>query len=506
MAAQEVSGREVCDDHSSVRHPHLFEISTWPWLERLSAAESRAITLADVPGREWDAIASRGFAFVFLMGVWKRSALGRQLAMEDESLRAEYDRVLPGWTSDAICGSPYCVASYEPDPRVGGWAGVDAARAELHQRGMRLILDFVPNHTAFDHPWTSAYPERYVQGTLEDERRAPADFRRVGEAIVACARDPFFPPWRDVAQLNYFNADTRRAMIAQLGEIGSHCDGVRCDMAMLLLNDVFEGTWRHLLRDRWPVPADEFWPAAIQEYPALTFLAEVYWDREWTLQQQGFHFTYDKRLYDRMQGSSADDVRGHLRADPAFSDRLVRFIENHDERRSAVAFAGRLPAAAVIFATVPGMRFFFDGQLEGRRARAPVQLCRWPDELPNPQLATMYQRLLQVTADSLFHDGEWKLLEVAGSGDNSFSELIAYRWRADQRLAVVVANLGSDPATGHVPIVADLPAGAAFDFADMLSGATYRRTRRALDVRGLFVRLEPGGAHLFVVGREGSVA
>jgi hypothetical protein len=470
-------------------------------LERLSGAETRHITLADVPGREWDAIASRGFAFVFLMGVWKRSALGRRLAMEDESLRAEYDRVLPGSTSDAICGSPYCVAAYEPDPRVGGWTGVDAARTELHRRGMRLILDFVPNHTAFDHPWTSAHPERYVQGTPDDERNAPADFRRVGDAVLACGRDPFFAPWRDVAQLNYFNLETRHAMIAQLRDLALHCDGVRCDMAMLMLNDVFDRTWRRLLRDRWPVPVDEFWPGAIRECRDLTFLAEVYWDREWTLQQQGFHFTYDKRLYDRMQGSSADDVRGHLRADPAFSDRLVRFIENHDECRSAVAFARRLPAAAVIFSTVPGMRFFFDGQLEGREIRTPVQLCRWPDEPPNRQVVSMYERLLDVTADSLFHDGEWKLIDVASSGDNSFSELIAYRWRIDQRLALVVANLGAGTASGHVPVVADLPAGAAFDSTDMLSGATYRWTRRSLDVRGLFVRLDPGGAHIFIIGR-----
>jgi hypothetical protein len=113
----------------------------------------------------------------------------------------------------------------------------------------------------------------------------------------------------------------------------------------------------------------------------------------------------------------------------------------------------------------------------------------------------MYERLLDVTADSLFHDGEWKLIDVASSGDNSFSELIAYRWRIDQRLALVVANLGAGTASGHVPVVADLPAGAAFDSTDMLSGATYRWTRRSLDVRGLFVRLDPGGAHIFIIGR-----
>jgi hypothetical protein len=489
----------MCEDHSSVRHPHLFEISTWPWLERLSVTERRNVTLADVPRREWDAIASRGFSYVFLMGVWKRSSVGRRLALEDESLRAEYDRVLPGWTPDAVCGSPYCISAYQPDPRCGGWEALDTARAELHRRGIRLILDFVPNHTAFDHAWTSAYPERYVQGTDEDARNAPEDFRRVGDAVIACGRDPYFPPWRDVAQLNYFNPATRAAMIEQLRHVASHCDGVRCDMAMLLLNGVFERTWRPVMQDSWPTPRDEFWPAAIHECPEVTFLAEVYWDLEWTLQQQGFHFTYDKRLYDRLLGSSAEEVCGHLRAEPDYSNRLVRFLENHDERRSAVAFASRLPAAAALFSTIPGMRFYFDGQLEGRKLRTPVQLARWADEAPDRSLVSLYERLLGVTADPLFHDGEWKLLETASAGDNSFGELIAYRWRIDRKVALVVANLGSGTASGHVPIVADLPPGAAFEFTDVLSGAKYRWARRSLDARGLFVRLGAGGAHVFVI-------
>jgi hypothetical protein len=480
------------------------EISTWPWLERLSGLEKRPVTLADVPTRVWDSIGARGFSFVFLMGVWQRSALGRQLALEDESLRADYDRTLPGWSDTDVCGSPYCVAAYAPDARMGGWAALARAREELRRRGVGLVLDFVPNHMAFDHDWTSAHPEYFVQGSAADERRAPADFRRVGDAIIACARDPYFPPWRDVAQLNYFNPAARVAMIDQLRRIGLHCDGVRCDMAMLVLNDVFENTWRRLLRDSWPQPRDEFWPGAIRECPDLMFLAEVYWDREWTLQQQGFHFTYDKRLYDRMLGGSAEEVRGHLRAEADYSRRMVRFIENHDERRSAAAFERRLPAAAALVATIPGMRFYYDGQLEGRRVRTPVQLCRWPEEPDDPVCVRRYERLLNATSDPLFHDGDWKLLEVASAGDNTFTSLIAYRWRMAERLALVVTNPGPSVAAGHVPVIADLPAGAEFEFADVLSGATYRRPRRSLDVRGLFVRLDPGQAHVFLVNEAGA--
>lgn len=482
-----------------MKQPHLFEISAWPWLERLSGREGRGLSLADVPASEWDAIAAHGFSFLYLMGVWTRSPLGRELALADASLRAEYDRALPGWTPADVPGSPYCISAYEPDPRMGGWEALDAARTELNRRGIGLILDFVPNHTAFDHPWTAAHPGRYVQGSPDDARNAPEDFRRVGDSIIACGRDPFFPPWRDVAQLNYFNLETRRAMAGELRAIAAHCDGVRCDMAMLVLNDVFDRTWRAVLRGRSPWPSEEFWPEVIRELPNLLFLAEVYWDLEWTLQQQGFHFTYDKRLLDRLHGSFSEDVRAHLRADPDFNERLARFLENHDEPRSAATLAGRLTAAAALFGTLPGMRFYFDGQIEGRKLRSPVQLGRWADEPIDAACRSMYERLLATTSAALFHAGEWKLLETSSAGDSSFADLIAFRWRDAGALAVVVSNLGSGVASGHVPVITDLPRGEAFDFADRLTGATYRWTRKSLDVRGLFVRLGPGQAHLFEV-------
>ena len=481
-------------------HPHLFEISAWPWLERLSEAEGRLITLNDVPAREWDVMAGRGFNHVFLMGVWQRSTLGRELALDDRGLRAEYDRALPGWTSEDVIGSPYCIGAYEPDARMGGWSGLDAARAQLHRRGVGLMLDFVPNHTAFDHPWTSAHPECYVLGTEADARHVPADFRRVGDSIIACARDPYFPPWRDVAQLNVFNPDTREAMMREVRTIASHCDGVRCDMAMLVLNDVFERTWRHLLRDQWPRPPEELWPRVIQGSPDLLFLAEVYWDLEWTLQQLGFHYTYDKRLLDRLHGSSAGDVRGHLRADQAFSVRLIRFLENHDEPRSAATLGGRLPAAAALFAALPGMRFYFDGQIEGRTVRTPVQLRRWVREPVDPELQRMYERLLETTSAALFHEGEWKLLEgVSGNGESE--PIIACRWKYGDQLALVVTNLGPRTASAYVSVDADLPSGEAFDVVEPLSGATYPLTRRSLDHRGVRVSVKSGGATLLILRR-----
>ena len=471
------------------RHPLLFEISAWPWLERLSHEEQRVVTLATVPGNRWDRIAEDGFDALFLMGVWRRSAIGRDIARADRGIVAEYDRILPGWTEADVPGSPYSIQAYEPDDRIGGWQGLDTARHELKSRGISLILDFVPNHTGFDHAWIADYPERYVLGTEEDQRLAPADFRSVdvrGRPVsIACGRDPYFAPWTDVAQLNYFNPDTRLAVQATLRDISAHCDGVRCDMAMLVLNDVFDRTWRRLLRDDWPRPATEFWPETTRMLPELLYLAEVYWGLEGRLLDQGFTFAYDKR-----------DLLSASLPDPS---RLARFLENHDEPRSAATLGGLLAAAASVLVSLPGMRFFFDGQLEGRRIKVPVQLARWPEESPDEAVCALYKRALTFARDEVLHEGDWKLLTVSAAGDPSFADIVAYRWRSADALALVTVNLGAATSWAHVEIGGDLFPGEAFDFEDRLTDATYRWTRDALLDRGLYVQLEAGGAHLFNV-------
>jgi hypothetical protein len=481
-------------------HPHLYEISAWPWLERLSREARRRVTLADVPDAAWDAIGRSGMDCVYLMGVWKRSAAGRLMARVDPSLVAEYDRVLPGWEMRDVPGSPYCIQAYEPDERMGGWRGLDAARAALAARGMALVLDFVPNHTGFDHEWVRTCPERYVQGTLDTYRVEPARFHPVEDGdivrFIACGRDPFFPPWRDVAQLNYFNPETREAMAGVLSAIAGHCDGVRCDMAMLVLNDVFARTWAGQVDLLWGMPATEFWPDATRRAPMM-YLAEVYWDREYQLQQQGFDFTYDKRLLDRLRDGDPGEVRGHLHADPAYSERLARFVENHDEARGAPVFGDRLRAAATLAFTLPGMRLFFDGQFAGADARAPVQLGRWPADPDRGDVRDFYARLLAAIDRPIFHDGAWALLPVRGAGDTTNGNLIACAWRRGGDLAIVAANITGDESQGLVD-VGDLPARDSFELADQLSDQRYRWTRANL-CSGLYVRLKPGDAHLFLL-------
>ena len=483
-------------------HPHLYEISAWPWLERLSRQENRRVTLADVPAAAWDAIEKSGMDCVYLMGVWKRSAVGRLMGRTDPALVAEYDRGLPGWDMRDVPGSPYCIQAYEPDDRMGGWKGLDKTRKDLADRGMRLILDFVPNHTGFDHDWVRTNPEFYVQGTLDNYRAEPILYHPIEDQdgatvrFIACGRDPFFAPWRDVAQLNYFNPGTRDAMIDTLKTIAKHCDGVRCDMAMLVLNDVFAQTWAARVDLLHRAPAEEFWPEATRR-AKMTYLAEVYWDREFQLQQQGFDYTYDKRLLDRLEHGHVHEARGHLHADPSYSAKLARFLENHDEARSATVFGHRIRAAAALTFTLPGLRFFFDGQFEGVPLRLPVQLGRWPDDPIRTDIRDLYARLLPVIDKPLFHDGDWSLLNVRGAGDGTYGDLLATAWRKGEDVGVVVANVSNHDAQGLVEI-GDLPKGDAFDLKDQLSDQTYKWTRADLG-NGLYVRLGSGDAHLFLL-------
>jgi hypothetical protein len=484
-------------------HPHLYEINTWPWLDERSRQAGRHLTLAGVPDREWDQLQQRGVDIVYLMGIWKRSALGRQLARTELACAAAFDRALPDWTARDVAGSAYCISGYEPDRRIGNWEDLADIRVKLHARGMQLMVDFIPNHTGFDHPWIVSHPDRYVQGDEAAFRSNPGAFRAIetpsGDVrFIACGRDPCFAPWTDVAQLDYSNADTRAAMVDVLDRLARHADGARCDMAMLVLSDVFSSTWMDYRRS--PMPAREFWADARSAVRKFTLLAEVYWDMEWRLQQLGFDFTYDKRLYDRLLHSTPADVRGHLTADADYQRRSARFIENHDEPRSAAEFGDRVRAAAVVISTLPGLRFFYQGQFEGRTKHLPVQLGRWSDEPVNEDLRRFYEKLLAAVKDDVFHAGEWQLLDVHPAGDESSPDLLAWRWILDGQFRVIVVNLGGGTAQGLVQLSSELPGDPRDDgvvFEDQLDGHQYPWSRNALNQSGLYVRLDKGAAHVF---------
>ena len=201
---------------------------------RRRAVWRKRVRLADVPAEEWDRVTPDGVDAVWLMGVWERSPAGIDLALGTEEQMASFRAALPDFDDADVIGSAYCIRRYEVDGRFGGRKGLAAARAALADRGVRLLVDFVPNHVAPDHPWLTEHPEYFVQGTSDDLADQPASFLAVGDVVIARGRDPFFPPWPDVAQLNAFAPGLRQAAAETLIDIGEQADGVRCDMAMLL--------------------------------------------------------------------------------------------------------------------------------------------------------------------------------------------------------------------------------------------------------------------------------
>jgi Alpha amylase, catalytic domain len=484
-------------------HPHLYEANTLIMLRRLSKKHGRELTLATVPEEEWQRLAGLGFDLLWLMGVWQRSPASRQIALAHSGLRTEYDKALPGWTEQDVAGSPYAIHNYTLDPNLGQEAELSELKYRLNRQGLGLVLDFVPNHLALDHPWTSSYPDRFVPGSEEDIRAHPEWFFPTSRGVyLAHGRDPYFPPWTDTVQVNFFSPDLRDALVSELLRIAQVADGVRCDMAMLGLNSIFERVWGSVIWS-YPRPGREFWPYAIekvkQQRPDFLFLAEVYWGLEGELQEMGFDFTYDKALYDYLRSDSPSDIRRRLEVDAPRQQRWVRFIENHDEARAVTAFGpGQSRAAAIVLATVPGLRLFHDGQLEAKRVRLPVQLGREPAEPPDPEISQFYHRLLSICNSAAFHEGEWRVLGVrqAWESNQSYQNLLAWAWRHEAQTKIVVVNYAPHFSQGRLNLRIPEGDGASITLRDELNDRVYVRNVNELHSQGLYVELGPWGAHI----------
>jgi hypothetical protein len=497
----------MSDKFSFRKNPLLFEINTAAWLFELSQKLGRTIKLGNVPPVEWDNLNAKGIDLVWLMGVWNRSQEGRQLNLNSKESRAYFETILPSCSTEDIIGSCYSISSYGPDPLIGTWEDLDRARDELHQRGIGLILDFVPNHTGMDHHWITEHPEYYIQGTASDYKKDQEAFfvaNNEGRRLfIAHGRDPNFPPWMDTAQLNYFNPETRLAMIERIKTISRYCDGIRCDMAMLVFNDIFQRVWGWTNRDSfYKMPAREFWDQAIQEVPNLIYIAEAYWDTEWRLQQLGFDFVYDKRLYDRMKSGHPHDVYLHLTAGIDYQEKLVRFIENHDELRSLTAFGrSKVKAVAALFSTLPGMRLFFQGQLEGKQIRLPVQIRQSRPEALDPEIKSFYDRLLPLVGEEIFHTGTWQLKQLLPDCEDNFQNLIAYTWKLGDSLRLITVNLSQHPSCGRLTFQDDFVELQSYSFTDKLSGETFTQPGTLLVHPGLTIKLSGYQAQIWEISK-----
>jgi hypothetical protein len=488
---------------SKVNYPSLFQVNTRVWLTELSGQLDRAVTLDDLPDTELDRWVESGFDWIWLLSVWTTGENGRKVSRQNPEWRHEFEQTLPNLTEEDIGGSGFAIADYHVHPGLGGDAALKRLRKRLRDRGLRLMLDFVPNHMGPDHAWVHEHPEYFISGTEHDLIHHPSNYTRVnhskGSAILAYGRDPYFSGWPDTLQLDYSNEATVHAMKQELIRIASQCDGVRCDMAMLILPDVFEKTWGRRAKSFWP----EVIKAVREHEREFCFLAEVYWDMEWTLQQQGFDYTYDKRLYDRLREGNVLSIRGHFHAGLDYQDRLVRFLENHDESRAADIFSpDQQKAAAVITYLSPGLRFFHQGQFEGRMKRISPHLVRAPHEPLNTDLQEFYRDLLAVIRKSLFREGRWQILKCtpAWDGNGSCESFIVFRWgEPGGRSALVTINLAPHSSQCYVQLPFPEMSNQSMEFRDIMSVALFYRHGNELLTKGLYLDMPPWGYHIFEV-------
>jgi hypothetical protein len=445
------------------KQPVIYEINTAIFLAELSIKYDRHITLGAVPEEEWRTIAELPVDAVWFMGVWQRSPYSRKVSMPHEELRT----ALPDFNEKDNLGSAYSIRAYEVDEQFGGKKGLAATRTALRDLGLGLILDYAPNHIACDHDWVEHHPEYLVAGTKEDLTKHPSEFYRTSGGIFANGKDPGYPAWSDVLQLNTFSEELRAAATKTFATIAEQCDGIRCDMAMLVTNRVFKKTWGDRVGD---VPSMEYWPPIIdavhKDFPDCVFIAEVYWNMERELLQQGFAYCYDKTLYDHLAKDTSLQLFQYVHSDPIYQGHLLRFIENHDEPRAAKTFKGpRLHTAAVILATLPGAILYHQGQLAGYRVKLPVHLGRGPVEEYNQVISRFYHQIIAIVGSSHMRDGTWQLCR-GNAGFLRSTKLIAWVWTHEATRFLCVVNYGAQAAYGRFELPPDTPLEYALLFGE----------------------------------------
>lgn len=488
-----------------LRNPKLYEINTRVWISKFSTPDKRA-TLVNIPAEIWKNLSDKGINIIWLMGIWKTCPdTVKKYCFEDFLIR-NYDKALRDWKEGDVIGSPYAIDEYDVLPELGTLEHLRLLRKELNSRGLKLFLDFVPNHFNAGSSLIKTNPEIFLEVDEEIYKRDPHTFFNPEDTgrFFAHGRDPFFPAWQDTIQVNYYSPEAIEFMTSTLLNIAQFCDGVRCDMAMLALDNVFSNTWSGVLSKMGhKKPAVVFWKYAIQKvkekYPEFIFMAEAYWDLEWELQQLGFDYTYDKRLTDRLLDGNVPEIKAHLQADHSFQIKSVRFIENHDEERAMTSFGKyKSQAAAVIISTLKGMRFYHDGQFEGRKIKLPVQLGRDAIEHPVDCMVDFYTRLMQITKAEVFQSGDWRLINVlpAWSDNLTYENIMAWLWTYADQNRLVVVNYSDIHSQCRIKL--DVRGfDDSFKITDLLTGSEYLRSTEEVFHQGLYIDLKGYQSHIF---------
>lgn len=489
----------------NIKYPRLLEINSRVWIKRFG----EKATLADVPDSQIDFWKSNGFDLIWLMGIWTNNKkVISEYCFEPELIKS-YTEALKDWRKEDVIGSPYSIDKYEINSMLGTTADLINFKKRLNNAGISLILDFISNHFSAKSSLIWTNKEIFLTADEYIFKNDPYTFYPSpanDNEFLAHGRDPLFPPWKDTAQINFYEPEARKFLTNILLDLTELCDGVRCDMAMLPLNNIFYNTWIGVLKKYgYERPEKEFWEEAIAQVKSkrndFLFIAETYWDLEWQLQKLGFDFTYDKKLTDRFAGGNVQSVRDHLLAEEVYQNKSVRFIENHDEERAVVKLGReRSLAAAVIVSTIPGIAFYFDGQCDGKKIKLPVQLGREPEEKQDEKVKEFYRKLFSITNEEIFKNGKWKILDTipVAPSDLTNENLLAWEWRSDDDLRIVTVNY--DNVTSRCRLKFDLPVTEdEIVLKDLINNNIYKRSLKEISEKGLFVELKSFHSHIFQI-------
>jgi hypothetical protein len=470
----------------------IYELNVRTWISERSKEIGRPATLDDLPHEMLDRWVEDGFTWLYLLGTWTIGPLSAEVSRKDQHLCHYLNSVLPNFSQADIVGSPFAIQSYQAPPEFGGDDALSRLRQRARSSGLSLMLDFVPNHIGLDHAWATSHPEFCIQGDEWLLRKHPEAYGRVGNRILAFGRDPFFMPWSHSVQLDYSNEQLQEAMIQAASSVAARCDGLRCDVAMLLLPDVFANTWKRAMKPFWRPCLDR----VRAEHPGTVFMAEVYWNREYELQQAGFDFTYDKILYDRLLDGDAESIRAHLRATSEYQSHCLRFLENHEEQRAAAKFIdpNHHRGALLLSGMVPGMLLCHYGQEEGRRLHSSLHASRRPQEDGSEPHREAYKQLMLLLSEPARHDGAWTLLEPKNKESAS---LIGCLWSLQMHHSLLlVVNASWYPAQGSINV--DSLAHRDCQVQDFLAGGPATMVSASvLRSLGIVVNLPPWGAQVF---------
>ena len=480
----------------------IYQINTRVWIKRFGSD----VKLNKVPDEVFKEIANLGFDGIWLMGVWKTCDSLIEKCCFTPDLISSYIKTLKDWEKKDVIGSPYAIDCYELNPLLGKTSDLSELKERLNNLGLKLLLDFVPNHYSAETRYIKTNPEIFLQADEELLSKDPLTFYKpeISEKIFVHGRDPFFLPWTDTVQVNFFSEAGRNFLIQELLNIAQYCDGVRCEMAMLPLNNVFYNTWLGVINKfGYKRPEDEFWKPAIrkvkEKYSGFIFIAETYWDLEFQLQRLGFDFTYDKQFTDRLVSGDVANIKSYLMADHEYQMKSVRFIENHDEERAVTKFGKEKSlAAASVISTIKGMKLFYEGQFDGKRIKLPVQLGREPEERVSKRVQKYYHKLLEITNNDIFKKGNWTMLEPipAGEGNISFSDFFSWIWDYKNELRIVVINYSTAAAQCRLKIQIESD-NENIKLIDLLTGDQYIRSVKEMASPGLFIELKGFNSHIF---------